>query len=203
MIWENFFRDKCKDIFTTSNHVIDIGEGLRAREATGNRFEKNNAWLQEYIEKVDYKVMDPVPDYAPDVVGDIHDMPFADNSIEGMFCMAVLEHVENPILAMQEMYRTLKPGGKLLIYVPFLYYYHAHPGYYKDFWRFTVDTIHYLAKPFSYMEYVHVRDRIEMLVRLTPVGRSDFMCNLAARLDKWINKKPKQQVGGFYVYLVK
>ena len=29
---------------------------------------------------VDYKIMDVVPDYNPDIVGDIHNMPFADNS---------------------------------------------------------------------------------------------------------------------------
>lgn len=200
---QEFFDEKCRDIFTTCHTVVDIGEGLRAREETGNKYEKDKAWLQEYIDKVDYRVMDPVPDYKPDIVGDIHAMPFADNSLDAIFCIAVLEHVENPILAMQEMYRTLKPGGKLLVYVPFLYYYHASPGYYKDYWRFTSDTVEYLAKPFSSFEYVPVRDRIEMIVRLTPLGRSKVVCRLAAWLDGVIDKKPKKQVGGFNVFLVK
>jgi len=59
---------------------------------------------------VDYKILDQVGDYCPDIVGDIHNLPFLDNSQEAIICIAVLEHVENPIKAMEEMYRTLKPG---------------------------------------------------------------------------------------------
>ena len=201
--WDQFFREKCIDIFTTSTTVLDIGEGLRAREGRGNRFDKDRAWLREHLSKVTYTVMDPVPDYKPDIVGDIHDIPLPNENVNAIICLAVLEHVKNPIRAMDEMYRVLKPGGKLLIYVPFLYYYHAHPGYYPDYWRFTYDTLKMFAEPFSHSEIESVRLPIETLTRLTPLGRWKFPIWAAQKIDSILYKKGSKQVSGYYVFLQK
>ena len=82
--WDKFFREKNIHIFTTSSEVIDIGGGLRLYGDRGNRVSNTNEWLRPYTEKVDYKVLDQISDYNPDIVGDIHDLPFADNSREAM-----------------------------------------------------------------------------------------------------------------------
>lgn len=202
--WDIFFREKAVAIFTTSSKVLDIGEGLRARQGTGNKYDASHAWLQEYINKVEYIVMDPVPDYKPDIVGDIHAIPLPDESVDGIFCMAVLEHVVDPIRAVNEMKRILKKGGKVLIYVPFLYYYHAHAGYYQDYWRFTYDTLVNFGKSFGKYELTPVRLPIETLVRLTPLGRYFLPISFARWLDKiFYVKKNSKQVGGYYVYLEK
>jgi SAM-dependent methyltransferase len=202
--WDTFFNEKSIDIFSTCQKVLDIGEGLRARQGTGNKFDKTHAWLQEYIKKVEYLVMDPVPDYKPDIVGDIHDIPLENESVDGIFCIAVLEHVKNPIRAMEEMHRVLKPGGKILIYVPFLYYYHAHEGYYGDYWRFTRDTLVGFAESFTGYDLVPVRLPIETLVRLTPLGRYGLPIFIARGLDDlFYSKRNSKQVGGYYLYLQK
>jgi len=201
--WDDFFREKCIDIFTTSKEVIDIGGTLRLDTGKSNRVEKTNEWLWPYVKKVDYKILDPVPDYNPDIVGDIHDLPFEDNSKEAILCLAVLEHVENPIRAVDELHRTLKPGGKLLIYVPFLYYYHAHEGYYGDYWRFTYDTLKMFSKKFSHNEIKEVRLPVETLIRLTPFGRYKFPILCGRMLDRILYKKGSRQVAGYYLYLVK
>ena len=201
--WDEFFRKKCIDIFTTSKEVIDIGGTLRLNTGKSNRVEKTNEWMLPYIAKIDYKILDPVPDYNPDIVGDIHDLPFEDNSKEAILCLAVLEHVHNPIKAMEELYRVLKPGGKLLIYVPFLYYYHAHEGYYGDYWRFTIDTLKRFAEPFTKSEIQLVRLPVETLIRLTPFGRYKFFISIGQFLDKIFYKKGSNQVSGYFVYLQK
>ncbi|MFT7644539.1 MAG: SAM-dependent methyltransferase [Candidatus Paceibacteria bacterium] len=201
--WEKFFKEKCIEIFTSSKEVIDIGGGLRVDGSKNNRVQSDREWLLPYVEKVDYRVMDPVPDYNPDIVGDIHALPFADSSKEAIICLAVLEHVENPILAMQEMHRVLKPGGKLLIYVPFLYYYHAEKGYYGDYWRFTHDTLEMFAKPFSHHEIEAVRLPLETLIRLTPFGRYSLPIWLARKLDNVFYKNGSRQVAGYNLYMEK
>ena len=67
--------------------------------------------MLEYIKRVDYKILDKVADYSPDIVGDIHELPLEDNSVDAILCSAVLEHVEEPQRAVKEMYRVLKKGG--------------------------------------------------------------------------------------------
>ncbi len=201
--WDIFFKEKCIDIFTTSKEVIDIGGSLRLDTGKSNRVSDKNAWLQEYVDKVDYKILDPIPDYNPDIVGDIHDLPFADNSKEAILCLAVLEHVENPIKAVEELFRVLQPGGKLLIYVPFLFYYHADKGYYGDYWRFTHDTLEMFARPFSTHEIKEVRLPVETLVRLTPLGRYRFPIWVGRKLDGALYKNGSRQVAGYYLYVEK
>jgi SAM-dependent methyltransferase len=50
---------------------------------------------------------------------DIHQIPFEDNSFDIIFCNHVLEHVQDDLLAMREMYRVMKPGGWAILQVPF------------------------------------------------------------------------------------
>lgn len=74
-----------------------------------------------------------------DVVADAADLPFRDNSFDVVLCSEVLEHVPKPRKVLSESYRVLRPGGSLLVCVPFLYHIHGDPqdyGRYTDhFWR--------------------------------------------------------------------
>jgi SAM-dependent methyltransferase len=45
--------------------------------------------------------------------------PFADNSFNAIWCSEVLEHLFDPAFALREMHRVMKPGGKLLVTVPY------------------------------------------------------------------------------------
>jgi len=201
--WDKFAHEKLTKIFTEKSSVIDIGGGLRALKSKGNRYDKKRAWLIPLIEKVDYKVLDPVPDYKPDIVGDIHNLSFSDNSLESIVCLAVLEHVEDPIKAAKEMFRVLKPGGYLYVYVPFLYYYHAEKGYYGDYWRFTKDSLKYIFRDFSSIEIESVRGAIETWIYISPLGRIKILNKLAGFLDRITGKINSNQVSGYNVFLVK
>lgn len=199
---ENFFKNKIIKIFENSNIIIDIGGGLRVSKKS-NRYDIKREWILPFLEKVDYKILDPVSDYNPDIIGDIHNLPFNDNSIDAILCIAVLEHVENPIKACQEIYRVLKPGGKCFVYVPFLYYYHAHTGYYKDYWRFTEDSIDFIFKDFKILEKKSIRGAIETWLYLSPLGKLKLIERLSILLDKLTNKTNSKQVSGYNIYLEK
>ncbi|HEY4505504.1 MAG TPA: methyltransferase domain-containing protein [Candidatus Paceibacterota bacterium] len=201
--WDVFFKEKMTKTLSEKKRVIDIGGGLRISKKKGNRFNPERMWMLPLLEKVSYLIMDPVPDYDPDIVGDIHKMPFPDNSEEAVVCLAVLEHIENPFKATEEMYRVLKPGGHCFIYVPFLYYYHAEKTYYKDYWRYTKDSLNLLFKDFSKIEMVPVRGAIGTLVRLSPLGRFKILENIAYFLDKITGKLTTNQVSGYYIFLIK
>lgn len=77
---------------------------------------------------------------------DLHDIPYADCSVDCYVCNAVLEHLYEPQLAIFEMYRTLKVGGFVWVEVPFNQFYHAHPS---DFRRWTVEGLSWEMRRFE------------------------------------------------------
>ncbi len=54
-----------------------------------------------------------------DIISDITSIPAPDSSFDAIMCIEVLEHLPDPIKAIQEFYRLLKPNGHLLITAPF------------------------------------------------------------------------------------
>jgi len=54
-------------------------------------------------------------------------LPFADASVDMVISRSALEHMSNFNGAIHEMQRVLKPGGLLLVVVPFIYPYHPEP----------------------------------------------------------------------------
>lgn len=149
------------------------------------------------------KYWDPVPKYNPDIVGDIHALPFADNSQEALICIAVLEHVKHPFKAVDEMYRVLKPGGHCFVYVPFLFYYHPMKGYYDDYWRFTYDGLVELFKGFRNVEMQNVRGAAETCVYLSPLGRIKTINAIARFLDALFGKTASRQTSGYNIFATK
>lgn len=70
----------------------------------------------------------------PDVFGDAQKLPFADDSIDHVLLLDVLEHIPDPGKCLAEIFRVMRPGGTLTIQVPFLYPIHDAP---LDFHRWT------------------------------------------------------------------
>lgn len=61
-------------------------------------------------------------------------LPLPDCYFDTIIISEVLEHIANPELVWAEMKRILKPGGRILLSVPFLYKIHEAPF---DFFRYT------------------------------------------------------------------
>ena len=49
---------------------------------------------------------------------DLHQIPIEDNSFDVIFCNHVVEHVEDDIRCMSELFRVMKPGGWGIFQVP-------------------------------------------------------------------------------------
>lgn len=197
--WESFFEKAVRESLQSGTRVLDIGAGLRADDTRGNRVDKKRAWIKPLFKDLRYDVLDPVDTYKPDIVGDLQAMPIDDSFYDAVICLAVLEHVPRPWDGVKEMFRVLKPGGLLFLYVPFLAPYHAEPGYYSDFWRFTDEGIKALLYEFDEVQLVAVRGPVETLAHLLPRPiHNKFFLWLGRHLDR-VRKGSGKQASGFYV----
>ena len=130
--------------------VIDVGSGYPMWKLKGHLLELvNSASL--------YCAVEYTPEFHPTIIGDAYNLPIKDSVADIVICQAVLEHVTHPQNIVDEMYRILNFGGRLYIYVPFIYSYHAKPNKYEDYWRFTNSGLKYLLRHFS-------------KIRIEPVG---------------------------------
>lgn len=71
-------------------------------------------------------------DYGPlDIVSDIASIPEPDASFDAIMCIEVLEHLPDPLPALREFSRLLKPGGTLLLTAPFCSLTHLAPYHFS------------------------------------------------------------------------
>lgn len=70
----------------------------------------------------------------PDIFGDASQLPISDASVDVVTMLDVVEHLFCPQEAFEEVARVLKPGGVVLVSIPFLYPIHDAP---HDFQRYT------------------------------------------------------------------
>lgn len=67
--------------------------------------------------------------------------PFESRSFDGVICNQVLEHVFNPDQFLREIFRVLKPGGYLLLTVPFVWDEHEQPWDYARYSSFGLKNL--------------------------------------------------------------
>lgn len=80
-----------------------------------------------------------------DQVSDVHTLTevFPAESFDFVICTNVLEHVPRPWVAVRQLYAVLRPGGTLLLTVPFNFHLHGG-GAFKDYWRMSEEALRYL-----------------------------------------------------------
>ena len=137
--------------------VIDIGAG--------------DAPYRELFEGLNYRTCDwensiYQPTQPPDYVANAIDLPFDSDSIDGIVCTQVLEHVAEPWLAFDEFIRVLRPGGSLWVTTPFVWFIHEAP---YDFYRYTSYGLRFLAER-SGFDVVDVKPMGSSMATVSQVG---------------------------------
>lgn len=78
-----------------------------------------------------------------------HVWPIESSSVDFVLSTETLEHVIEPASFLAEAYRCLRPGGRLLLTVPFAARWHFIPN---DYWRFTPSGIEHLLSKAGFEE---------------------------------------------------
>jgi len=125
-----------------ATHAKNIPTGLRVLDVGSGRGRYRSLFSHCEFRAHDFGLESgTIGKYTPlDYESDITAIPVPDASFDVILCTEVLEHVPEPIRAVQEIARILKRGGKLLLTAPlgsFLHQepYHFYGGYTPHFYR--------------------------------------------------------------------
>ena len=137
VLWYKFLKEvgglpKERNMLTVEMFDNLQGEGLDIGH-DGNYSFKNGNVVRLNIYPGDYI----------DIVSDGLDYPFEDSKFDKVLLRCVLEHVEEPEHILKELYRILKPGGKIVIEAPFINPIHGAP---EDYFRFTPKGLEVIIK---------------------------------------------------------
>lgn len=124
-------RDLVKNILQCAPYlkgeILDVGCGKKPYKSLFTRATRY----------VGMDVENPAHDHSREDIDVFYDgkiFPFPDHSFDSVLTNQVFEHVFNPGEFMSEINRVLKPGGNLLLTVPFMWDEHEQPF---DFGRYT------------------------------------------------------------------
>lgn len=73
-----------------------------------------------------------------DVVADAHNLPFQDEIFELVVVLNAFEHFKDPKQVSDEIFRVLKPGGKVIIHTAFLQPLHEEPYHFYNATKYGV-----------------------------------------------------------------
>lgn len=157
-----------------SGKILDVGCGTKPY--------KNFFKFSEYI-GLEYDTGIDLYKKSADYFYDGKKFPFNAETFDSIICNQVLEHVFEPEDFLKEIFRVLKPHGKLLITVPFVWDEHEQPF---DFARYSSFGLKHLLEKngFRVIAYKKSVNNISVIFQLL----SDYFykISLKNKLLKWV-----------------
>lgn len=156
--------------------VLDVGAGGDSLSAS-----------YDYLPRIKEYIAIDVVEGDLDVRADGAKLPFCDGIFDTIIISDVLEHVKpQKVTSMiEEAYRVLKSGGKVLITTPFLFHMHQEPN---DYQRFTELGLREILKEGAFKD-VHterVGTYTEHMMELLFVPFRNVTIFLSARYLGWL-----------------
>src|SRR4051794_11399533 len=103
--------------------VLDVG---------GKKVRKRGVFRPDTAPATSWEYLNIDPDTEPDFLAPADAIPVADDQFDSVVFTEVLQHLENPESVLAEIERVLKPGGRVVATIPYLYPVHHDPD---DFQR--------------------------------------------------------------------
>lgn len=78
------------------------------------------------------------------VVATAEQLPLMEGSADLILCNDMLQYVPDPVAAVSEMFRILRPGGRLILSTR-----GSYPEHHDEYWRFLPHSLRHLTRLFS------------------------------------------------------
>ncbi|MGD1924669.1 MAG: class I SAM-dependent methyltransferase [Paracoccaceae bacterium] len=144
-----------------TERILDVGDGMRALRGT----------LAGQTETLDLNDIDEAETNLtrPDILGDVC-TPFPDwmhTRYDAVIALAILEHVYDPPAAVANFHAALQPGGRLFLYVPWMWRYHAPKSLvFQDYQRLSRDGMAYLLRDFEDVTLYPIRGKYSAILNM-------------------------------------
>lgn len=183
--------------------ILDVGAGMRDHLAS----------LGGRVETLDLNDIDaPGQNLTrPGILGDVC-QPFPDwmaGRYDAVIALAILEHVYDPSAAVANFHRALRPGGRLFLYVPWIWRYHAPRGLeFQDYQRLSRDGMAYLLRDFEDVTLYPLRGKYSAILNLFKVWKPLVERRFGGRINRLVDARASDwrntiQASGFFAEAVR
>lgn len=156
---EDYLRSQVENLVDSDTVILDCGQSLR-------HFSNSIKEKVRLLETLDINQFENYPDYLVDVC-DSKGMSFFKDRYDLVIAFSLLEHCHNPFWASENLFLSLKKGGKIVGSAPFLFPRHGPSDIaYQDFWRFSRDAYAMLFPEASSIVLYPLRGRVATAINV-------------------------------------
>lgn len=177
--------------------ILDVGAGMRGHLGA----------LAGRVETLDLNDFSAYPDILGDVCS-----PFPDwmaGRYDAVIALAIIEHVYDPPAAIENFRRTLKPGGRLFLYVPWMWRYHGPPDLsFQDYQRLSRDGMAYLLRDFEEVTLYPIRGKYSAILNMLKFWKAQIERRFGCRINRIVDARASPwrntvQTSGFFAEAMK
>ena len=133
----------------------------------------------------------------PNHIMDIHKCTLKSESYDTVIAIEVLEHLYNPFLAIENVYKLLKTNGVFIGTTRFIYPYHGEP---YDYFRFTEHGLREIFKNFKNVKIITLGNRFASIADLLSTSNKLFkLLRVFTKPISFNNRKSKAPLGFIFI----
>lgn len=162
-----------------ANRILDIGGGMRNQLAE----------LRPRVETMDLNDLDAPGENLsrPDILGDVCS-PFPEwmhGRYHAVIALALLEHVYDPAAAVANFRAALMPAGRLFLYVPWMWRYHAPRDLvFQDYQRLSRDGLAWLLRDFDEVTLYPIRGKYSAILNMLKLWKAQVERRVGGRINR-------------------
>lgn len=150
----SIWRDLAAALANAQGTVLDVGCGAQVY-----RHLLPNGGRYQGIDLAEAKNRFGYPELPDTIYVAADQWPIDEGTVDHVLCTEVLEHVPEPQVFLTRIQKSLRPGGRLVLTVPFAARWHYIPF---DYWRFTPSGLRSLLEAAGF-------EKIEVYARGNPL----------------------------------
>ncbi|MEM1300051.1 MAG: methyltransferase domain-containing protein [Pseudomonadota bacterium] len=178
------------------DQILDVGDGMRGVALPGT------------VESLDLNDIDAADENLsrPDILGDVC-QPFPDwmyARYDVVIALAILEHVYDAPAAIANFRAALKPGGRLFLYVPWMWRYHAPKSLvFQDYQRLSRDGMAYALRDFEEVTLYPLRGKYSAILNMLKFWKKRVEKPVGTHINRLLDSRASDyrntiQASGFF-----